>query len=81
MPFDMKQIGHNIREARIDARMTQDELAAESNVSVDSVRKYEAGSTCPTLENAWAIACSLGVSIDDLCSLPAPSARPMMKSR
>lgn len=75
MVFDMSVVGHRIRVGRADARMSQDDLALSSGLSVDSIRKYESGSTCPTLENAYSMALALGVGIDELCDLPAPDER------
>ena len=75
MGFDMSGVGHRIRVERADTRMSQDDLAVATGLSVDSIRKYESGNTCPTLESAYAMALALGVSIDKLCGLPAPNDR------
>jgi len=55
-----------LRRAREDTDLTQEQLAAQSNVSVQMVRRLEAGASNPTLATLSAIADPLGLSVADL---------------
>lgn len=48
-------------------RMTQDNLAEKTSLTVQTISDYERGKKFPTLENAVAIANALGLSLDYLC--------------
>lgn len=67
-------VGHRIRVARADARMSQEDLAKASGVSIASIQKYESGETCPLLQTAVAMAEALGVTVNDLCGIPESAA-------
>lgn len=67
-------VGHRIRVARADARMSQEDLAKASGVSIASIQKYESGETCPLLQTAASIAEALGVTVNDLCGIPKSAA-------
>lgn len=67
-------VGHRIRVARADARMSQEDLAKVSGVSIASIQKYESGETCPLLQTAASIAEALGVTVNDLCGIPKSAA-------
>lgn len=55
-----------VRAARERAGLTQREVADRAGISVDTVRRAEAGSHEPSASKAAAIAAALGVSIDSL---------------
>lgn len=61
-------IGYNIKMARIAKGWTQDELAAESGISKNSISKYETDTVMPRMPKAKAIARALGVTYEDLSS-------------
>ena len=62
-----KDVGHRLKVARIDARMTQEDLAKASGVSPTGIVNIENGYNSPTLENAYKIAKAIGCTVNDLC--------------
>ena len=66
-------VGHRIRVARADARMSQEDLAKAAGVSIASIQRYESGESCPLLQAA-AMAEALGVTVNDLCGIPMSAA-------
>lgn len=75
----MKNVfSERLKQARIDAGMTQAELAKESGLSCASISAYEKGGKTPSVSIAAAIARVLRVSLDWLVGLddnqtPQPS--------
>ncbi len=67
-------VGHRIRVARADARMSQEDLAKASGVSIARIQRYESGESCPLLQAAAAMAEALGVTVNDLCGIPESAA-------
>ena len=66
----MKNVfSERIKQARIDAGMTQAELAKESGLSCATISSYERGLKAPNVSIAAAIARVLRVSIDWLVGL------------
>ena len=59
-------LNENIRALRIDAGLSQDELAARLGVSRQSVSKWETGSATPELEKLTAMSGLFGVTLDEL---------------
>ena len=57
-----------LRVCMAEANMKPPQLAAESHVSVDAIRKYLRGEQAPTLETTCKLAAALGCSPNDLCS-------------
>lgn len=74
MAYSNDTFGHRLMVARKDKRMNQDELAQASGVDKNSIARYETGGTTPGLDKAFALACALGVSIDQLAGLPPEGA-------
>ena len=64
-------IGHKIKQLRLHAGMTQDQLAAKLGISAQSVSKWETAVTMPDITLLPILAGELGVSIDDLFDLTA----------
>ena len=62
----MSEIGENIRKYRKNSGYTQEELAAQLNVSRIAVAKWEAGQTYPDIMNLIQISNMLNVSVDYL---------------
>ena len=59
-----------IKAARVNAGLTQDEVAAQINKSKNTILSYEKGRSIPDIETGKALAKLYGVSIDDLIFLP-----------
>lgn len=59
-------ISQNIQAARKALGLTQEDLANRLGVARQTVAKWESGESLPDLENAYALAKLLGVSVDDL---------------
>ena len=56
----------SIKDMRIAANMSQEELAQASNVSRVAITRYETGERVPNIEIAARIAKALGCKLDDL---------------
>lgn len=55
-----------IRERRMEAHMTQIELAKKLNMPKSQLSKFERGHNKPGPEILWAIAIAIGCKVDDL---------------
>ncbi len=62
-------IGNKIKQLRLHAGMTQEQLAAKLGISAQSVSKWETAVTMPDITLLPILAGELGVSIDDLFDL------------
>lgn len=62
-------IGAKIKQLRVHAGMTQEQLAAKLGISAQSVSKWENAVTMPDITLLPVLAGELGVSIDDLFDL------------
>lgn len=62
-------IGSKIKQLRLHAGMTQEQLAAKLGISAQSVSKWETAVTMPDITLLPILAGELGVSIDDLFDL------------
>lgn len=69
MPYDNKNFGLNLMFERKKAQMTQEQLEQKSGVDINSIARYETGSTCPGLDKVYALAAALECSIDKLAGL------------
>ena len=65
------EIGNKIKQLRLHAGMTQEQLAAKLGISAQSVSKWETAVTMPDITLLPILAGELGVSIDDLFDLTA----------
>ncbi len=63
------EIGNKIKQLRLHAGMTQEQLAAKLGISAQSVSKWETAVTMPDIILLPVLAGELGVSIDDLFDL------------
>jgi DNA-binding XRE family transcriptional regulator len=52
IPVNPKTLGDRLLLKRIEADLSQSEMAQKADVSVETVRKWEHGIVCPT-ENHW----------------------------
>ena len=66
-------VAQRIRAARKNAGLTQAQLAEQSGVAAISIHQYEAGKRSPQLEQLLRLASALGVPLEDLTGLPAPT--------
>lgn len=67
IPVNPKTLGEHLLLKRIEANLSQPEIAQKAGVSVRTVRKWEHGIVCPN-ENHWQVLSRI-FSLD-LCSLP-----------
>lgn len=56
----------NVKQLRIDARLTQQEVATELGVAQSSVSAWESGEANPSAEKLPELAKLLGCTLDDL---------------
>ena len=75
--IDYKQIGVKIRKARLEKKITQEQLAALADVGVTHISHIETGNTIPSLKTLIAIVNALDCSMDELFSLEVRSAKPV----
>lgn len=64
--IDYKLIGRRIRERRILAKYSQEQLAWEADLSATYISYIETGTKKPSLESLVSICNVLGVTMDDL---------------
>lgn len=60
--IDYKQIGVKIRKARLEKKITQEQLAALADVGVTHISHIETGNTIPSLKTLIAIVNALDCS-------------------
>ena len=70
MPLDPKTLGEAIRARRLEAGLTQAELAERLSVSAQSVSHWECADTAPDISLLPDLACILGTSVDMLLGSP-----------
>jgi len=63
-----KDIGRIIRRHRIEAGLTQMQLAEKLGITYQQVQKYETGKSSITVERLYQIADALDVSVQDILS-------------
>ena len=59
-----------LRAARVNAGLTQEEVAKEVKKSKNTIVNYESGKSIPDIETGKALAALYGCSVDDLIFLP-----------
>ena len=62
------RFGAKLRQLRREADLTQEELAAQANISVDFLSLVERGVNAPSFKNIEKLAKALGVPIQELFS-------------
>ncbi|HAX61720.1 MAG TPA: hypothetical protein DCX95_04055 [Elusimicrobia bacterium] len=65
----IKRIGRQIKEARMRQKMTQEELAEETEISTSFLGMIERGQRIPSLMTISKICNSLNISVDELLGL------------
>ena len=73
-------VGSRIRDARINRRMSQADLAAKANISLPHVSNIEKGKTSMKLETFIRIIEALQVSADSLLRPDVPEVRSLYQS-
>jgi len=68
----MGVFGDNIRDIRVQKGLSQQQVAEHIGTSLTQVRRWEAGQTAPSIDNAALLARFYNVSLDRLCGLHAP---------
>lgn len=63
------EIGKRIKELRLSAGMTQEQLAQQLNISAQAVSKWETDTTTPDIQLLPKLSVLFGVSIDSLFSM------------
>ena len=61
MQIDKQDMGSRIKQARLDAKMTQKQLAEKCGMADSAIRKYESGRIVPKIETVAKIAKALDV--------------------
>ena len=74
--IDYRQIGAQIRKARLSKGLTQEQLAAAAGIGVTHMSHIETGSTIPSLKTLIAIVNALDCSMDALLCFELSTARP-----
>lgn len=73
----MSILGDNIREFRIKAGLTQNELAKKIDVSDITISRYENGRREPSLDTLFDISNALNVSVNKLVGMADPDDIPI----
>lgn len=64
-----KQIGHRIKECRINAKLTQSAVAAALNIPQQQIGRYETGKIIPSVENLIVLCKFFAVTSDYIIGL------------
>ena len=67
--------GEAVRERRLAAGMTQEELAERAGVDRKSISRMETGAYSPSLDRVWRVADALQISLADFFERPKPGTR------
>ena len=67
--FDMDAFRENLRECRLQAGLTMQQLADKINVRYLSIYRRETGTRSPALVHVVAIAEALGISLTELLGI------------
>ena len=65
----VKAVGTKIREFRLNAGMSQEELAYEADVPISQIGRIERGETNPTISTMYVLAVALGQEMKDLVDI------------
>lgn len=75
--IDFKSVGTNIRSARVERKVTQEQLAEAVGISVTHMSHIETAASTPSLQIFVAIVNALGCSADELLCLEIKKALPV----
>lgn len=79
--IDYKTIGLQIRRARLERKMTQEQLAEAVGVGVTHISHIETGNTIPSLKVFVDIINILDCSADELLCMEIRQAQPQLNNR
>lgn len=65
-----RAVGKRVRDRRLQLRWRPEKLADEVGISVATLSRLERGVRLPRVENLVAISRVLGLSLDDVTSIP-----------
>lgn len=71
-----RKFGSRLRKLRREAELTQEQLAATADISVDFLSLVERGINAPSFTNLEKIADALDVKVSDLFSFETPDEKP-----
>ena len=72
----MRDIGANIRRARVRRKLTQDDLAQKVHTTRQTISNYETGRSRPDVETLQRLADALGIELTELLDRePSPDTR------
>lgn len=69
MGYSNETLARALKVERAKKGWTQDDLARESGVTVNTIARYESGRNMPSLDVAVKMARALGCSVDELAGL------------
>lgn len=69
MGFELSKFAARMSAIRAARRMTGEQLAEQTGLSLSTIRRYEGGKSEPDFSGAAAIAEALGCSLDELAGL------------
>lgn len=72
-------LGHELRKARLDAKMTQEQLSFAAEIDRTYVSQLENNKKSPTVEVLFRICKALGISASEVIARVERSARPGRK--
>lgn len=67
------EFGHRLKSLRLEAKITQQDLASMVGVSVVAVRNWERGARKPSMDGIISLGSALNVSLDTLLGIPKPN--------
>ena len=62
----IKALGTSIRELRIEATLSQEELSNEAEIPLSQIGRIERGETNPTISTLFVICKAFGIELKDL---------------
>ena len=78
MDFYKKHFGKNLRRILDDLGQTQEWLAEEMGVQQSTVNRWVNGRDMPSDERAEKIAAVVGMTFEELVTLPSPARQPLI---
>ncbi len=73
--LNLKNIGQNLKELRIQNHLSQDDVADKLYVSRQAISNWESGKSLPTIDNCIMLLGLYNTSIDNLLLLNNPKGR------
>jgi transcriptional regulator with XRE-family HTH domain len=70
--LNLKNIGQNLKELRVQSHLSQDDVADKLYVSRQAISNWESGKSLPTIDNCILLLCLYHTDIDSLLLLNNP---------